>query len=83
MLSFTYTINTSTREYIHTNLHTYIDAHTNMHIHTIYTQIHNDTHTYTYMHIYIHWIIDVPLRGLIHRHTLTLLENLANSYCPF
>ena len=38
-------------------------------------------HAYTYMNIHTQWAIDVPLGGLIHRHTVTLLQNLENTFC--
>ena len=85
MLSFTYTINPSTCEYIHTYLHKYIDRDTSTrtHIHATYIQTYIHTDAYTYMRIHIHWVTNVPLGGLIHRHTFVSLQNLANIYCPF
>ena len=68
---------------MHIYLHTYIDGHTNAH--TYIQHIHTDKHTYVAyicMYIHIHWTIDASLGGLIHRHTLSPLEGLANIYCP-
>ena len=52
------------------------------HTHSIYIQINILMYAYICMYIHIHWTIDASPGGLIHRHTLSPLESLANIYCP-